>query len=60
MIAVIARKDMSTHQHGAAVDDVLNSPPMRGWHPLAESVPVRRPVSPENIRDVGHDLLKIG
>lgn len=59
MVALVTDKDMTTHHFGAAVGDVLNGPLMRGWHPLSESVPVRRPVGSENVRYDRHDLLKI-
>lgn len=59
MVAMIARKDMPAHHLGAAVGDILHSPPMRKWHTMAESVTVRRPVDTEDVRYVRHDCLKI-
>ena len=50
---------MSAHHFSAAVDDIRDRSSVTGQNVLAESVPVRRPVSPENVCYNRHGLLKI-
>lgn len=54
-----ALEDMPAHYFGAAVRDILKSPPMRGWHTLPKPVPIHRPIGPEDVRDERHNRLKI-
>jgi len=57
-ITFVAAPDLAAERSGAAVEDVGDGAPMRGWHRRAVRVEVVRREATEHVGDLDHDRLR--